>query len=180
MLTTDQERQLDLIGYIDEEMESLYGNRLKYRVAGGWAVDGVLGKVTRPHDNVDVMVPRKNLPRFEMLLEDYGMEIRPEGRNRHAEGRGVVADVVVLYPIGEDYAFETPYHNPGAPIPKRFLKGKRVKLEGIKFTALNPTALYFAKITAKERCERDLKDAKNIARYVDEELKKDMMAYAKV
>lgn len=157
---------------------------MDYRITGGWAVDGILGKVSREHDNIDVMLLKGDVPKFKEELEKYGMEIRNTGSGRlinlRAEGAGVVVDAIVLYPIEDydGYLFETPYHNPGAPIPKSFLKGRRVNLQRVNFTALNPTALYFAKITAKETRKRDMEDARKLAPFVDKNLREQMKFYA--
>jgi hypothetical protein len=45
-----------------EVLESLTVADVPWWVAGGWAVDALVGEQTRPHDDVDVMVPVDALP----------------------------------------------------------------------------------------------------------------------
>ncbi len=41
-------------------------------LAGGWAVDALAGEQTRPHADVDLIVPAADLPSVERLLADIG------------------------------------------------------------------------------------------------------------
>jgi len=179
-----EEKQLDFIEYLDSEMVNKHGTELKYMVSGGIAVAGHCGEFYRTPKNVDIMLPKENIDKFMNTLYGYGMDVNPEGKNLIGEGNGVKAYAVILYPIGNDYTFETPYHNPGAPVPKRFLNSERVRLHGIEFPALNATALYFAKLGAASRTphekSRDDMDLKKLARFVDGRLREEMRAYARV
>jgi hypothetical protein len=187
------ERQIGLIAFIDETMYGSEDERLKYTIAGGWAVDGIVGEITRAHENVDVMVPRNNLEKVKYAMRANDMKLWRNGKNIHATDGNLVADVVVLYPVGDEYIFDTPYHNPGTPLFQRFFKGKRVKIpqfefanghlesiSEVEFTALNPTTLYYAKITAAKLSKRDIEDAKRLAPYVDKGKREQIRAYAKI
>jgi len=39
---------------------------------GGWAVDALIGKQTRPHEDLDIAVFHKDVPRIRVLLEERG------------------------------------------------------------------------------------------------------------
>jgi hypothetical protein len=39
---------------------------------GGWAVDFLVGEITRPHHDVDLMIWRRDVPAFRQLLERHG------------------------------------------------------------------------------------------------------------
>ncbi len=41
-------------------------------IDGGWAVDALLGRQTRPHDDLDVAVLHKDVPQIRALLEARG------------------------------------------------------------------------------------------------------------
>jgi lincosamide nucleotidyltransferase A/C/D/E len=45
---------------------------LEVYVDGGWAVDAVLGKQTRPHDDLDIALPHAQVPRLRALLDARG------------------------------------------------------------------------------------------------------------
>src|SRR5687767_10921932 len=46
-------------------------------VAGGWAIDGFLGSVTREHDDVDVAVLRRDEAGLRTYLNSQGLEVWP-------------------------------------------------------------------------------------------------------
>ena len=39
---------------------------------GGWGVDALLGRQTRPHADVDIVIQEKDVPRLRSLLEERG------------------------------------------------------------------------------------------------------------
>ncbi|HEY5601361.1 MAG TPA: nucleotidyltransferase family protein, partial [Patescibacteria group bacterium] len=45
---------------------------IKVWLDGGWAVDALLGKQTRPHTDLDIVVGEKDLPKLRNLLQDRG------------------------------------------------------------------------------------------------------------
>src|SRR4029079_19594592 len=55
-----------------EVLESLTAVDVRWWVAGGWAVDALVGEQTRAHDDVDVMVPVDALPTVETSLGELG------------------------------------------------------------------------------------------------------------
>jgi len=55
-----------------EVLESLTAADVRWWVAGGWAVDALVGEQTRAHDDVDVMVPVDALPTVETSLGELG------------------------------------------------------------------------------------------------------------
>jgi lincosamide nucleotidyltransferase A/C/D/E len=55
-----------------EVLESLTAADVPWWVAGGWAVDALVGEQTRPHDDVDVMVPLAASPTVEASLGRLG------------------------------------------------------------------------------------------------------------
>lgn len=164
---------------------------VNWMVTGGIAVDAHdNGLVDNEYRNIDLMTYRKDSKKFNQILEDCGVvlskESSPRQRNVHGTYEGIDVDVIVLYYVNRiGYFFETPYHNPGAPIPKKFLASERVKIKheelgNVNFPALNATALYLAKITVKDDSNgRDQKDALRIAHKVDAELREKARVFAR-
>jgi lincosamide nucleotidyltransferase A/C/D/E len=52
--------------------EKLEGLEIKIWIDGGWAVDALLGEQTRAHEDLDVAIERKNLPKLREYLEAQG------------------------------------------------------------------------------------------------------------
>ena len=47
-------------------------NHLDLYIDGGWGVDALLGKQTRPHEDLDIAVEHKDVPQIRALLEARG------------------------------------------------------------------------------------------------------------
>ena len=81
-------------------MESL---GTKIWVDGGWGVDALLEKQTRPHDDLDIVIEQKDVAQFRQLLEARGYkEIKLEVARPHNfvmgddQGHEIDAHVIVL------------------------------------------------------------------------------------
>lgn len=44
---------------------------------GGWAVDALLGEQTRPHEDLDIVIQQKDVPKLRKLLEAQGYKDVP-------------------------------------------------------------------------------------------------------
>src|SRR5437773_12134200 len=55
-----------------EILESLTVAGVPWWVAGGWAIDALVGEQTRDHHDVDVMVPADSLATVESSLAELG------------------------------------------------------------------------------------------------------------
>jgi lincosamide nucleotidyltransferase A/C/D/E len=70
-----------IISMKPEEIADLYRALDRDGVAiwidGGWAVDAVVGHQTRPHNDLDIAVEAKSLPRLEQLLAKRGYRPAP-------------------------------------------------------------------------------------------------------
>ena len=53
-------------------LSMLSENRIDVWLDGGWAVDALLGRQTRPHGDLDIVVQHKDVPRLRALLESHG------------------------------------------------------------------------------------------------------------
>lgn len=59
---------LEIIGRLDAA-------GVRWWVHGGWGMDALLGKETRPHDDLDLAVPRADIDRrdAQLLAERFGL-----------------------------------------------------------------------------------------------------------
>jgi lincosamide nucleotidyltransferase A/C/D/E len=62
---------LDLLGRLDE-------HNISYRLDGGWGVDALLGRQTRDHHDLDLVVAVEDVPRIESLLSKHGFAQQPD------------------------------------------------------------------------------------------------------
>jgi len=65
----DVRTAVDLIQFLER-------NDLEIYVDGGSAVDALLGEQTRPHDDLDVALPHRHVPRLRSLLAARGFRER--------------------------------------------------------------------------------------------------------
>ena len=49
---------------------------------GGWGVDALLGEQTRPHDDVDIVIQQKDVPKLRELLAMQGYKDVPRNDTR--------------------------------------------------------------------------------------------------
>jgi lincosamide nucleotidyltransferase A/C/D/E len=61
-----------------ELLDFLEQNGLEVYVDGGWAVDALLGKQTRDHDDLDVAIPHAHVPLLRRLMATRGFHERPQ------------------------------------------------------------------------------------------------------
>ncbi|MBN1263212.1 MAG: GNAT family N-acetyltransferase [Candidatus Pacebacteria bacterium] len=58
--------------YVVDLYMDLEGQGVKIWLDGGWGVDALLGKQTRPHEDVDIVIQKKNLGKLRKFLEERG------------------------------------------------------------------------------------------------------------
>ena len=63
---------------LDAVARLLDGARIDYWLFGGWAVDLYAGRVTRPHDDIDLAVWLADVPRSSQLLNGDGWRHAPQ------------------------------------------------------------------------------------------------------
>jgi lincosamide nucleotidyltransferase A/C/D/E len=65
--------------YVIAIVSLLNQNDIKVAIDGGWGVDALLGKQTRTHADLDVVVNHKDVPKIRALLEAKGYQEVPWG-----------------------------------------------------------------------------------------------------
>lgn len=109
-----------------EEVINLYNflndNNIKVVIDGGWGIDALLGKQTRPHDDLDIAVQHKDVPKLRKLLGAKGYKEIPQPDTRDynfvlADDKGHKVDV-------HSYAFNSEGENIyGIKYPEASLAG---------------------------------------------------------
>ena len=58
---------IDIVQLLDQ-------NKIEVIIDGGWAVDALLGEQTRPHEDLDLAVFHKDVPKIRALFEERGYQ----------------------------------------------------------------------------------------------------------
>jgi lincosamide nucleotidyltransferase A/C/D/E len=76
---------------------------------GGWGVDALLGEQTRPHDDLDIVVEERHLPRLRATLQEDGFkDVERDDTSAwnfvlgHDDGRLIDVHVIVFDAAGND------------------------------------------------------------------------------
>jgi lincosamide nucleotidyltransferase A/C/D/E len=144
-----------------EVLESLTAADVPWWVAGGWAVDALVGEQTRPHDDVDVMVPADALPTVEASLGELGFARADESELpaflilRDPQGRQVDLYLVQFDSAGDGWQEYSPTRWDRFSVGE--LCGTGV-IEGVNVRCLSPDALFrqFLGYTWGEKAIHDL------------------------
>lgn len=146
---------LDLLQLLDQAGVAVW-------LDGGWGVDALLGKQTRPHKDVDLIVQVEDVPKLQEILGRRGFAIK-EGTPPHsfvlADGRGLEVDVhavvfdengngVYRMENGQDWIF-----------PAEAFEGRGV-IDGVNVQCLSPTAQVLCHAQGYLPTEKDLHDMK--------------------
>jgi lincosamide nucleotidyltransferase A/C/D/E len=105
-----------------ELLHLLSDNDIDVCVDGGWGVDALLGEQTRPHADLDIAVPHKDVPTLRKLLEARGYAEVPRDDTRDCnfvlgDAKGHVVDV-------HSFTFDSDGHNVfGVAYPRDSLTG---------------------------------------------------------
>lgn len=80
---------------------ALEGRGVEIWIDGGWGVDALLEKQTRPHNDLDIVIQQKDVPKLVELLDTRGYrEIKLEIRRPHnfvlADTHGHEIDIHVI------------------------------------------------------------------------------------
>lgn len=81
--------------------------RMPLWIGGGWAIDARLGRITRPHDDIDLTFPGERREAFETLITALGGRVLEEtGYGFLAELEGVLLDCEPAHWNGHAYEIE--------------------------------------------------------------------------
>ena len=68
---------------IIELLELFEAHGIDTVVDGGWGVDALLGEQTRPHDDLDIAIPHKDVPKLRKILGERGFVEIPRDDTRN-------------------------------------------------------------------------------------------------
>jgi lincosamide nucleotidyltransferase A/C/D/E len=83
-------------------LAALQAGDLRVWVDGGWGVDALLGEVTRPHDDVDLVVELGALPHVIKCLSDLGFSVTADLSPVRVVTRSPGGRQVDLHPVTFD------------------------------------------------------------------------------
>ena len=126
-------------------------------VSGGYAADGSLGQITRPHRDVDIQIYGqedeakqlvnqliKEIKEEEPSLSDLGVKDKGRQDFYHSffvEGNGLGSDVYYVQVVGNPFDNKkVVVKKNGTHTEKQEFDTVQVELEGISFEAANPTS----------------------------------------
>lgn len=124
-------------------------------VDGGWGVDALLGEQTRPHDDLDIAIPHKDVPKLRKLLTGRGFRDVPRDDTR--ECNFVLGDEFGNLVDVHSYTFDEDGNNIfGVEYLPEHLTGEGT-INGYKVKCISPeTAVEFH--TGYELDENDFRD----------------------
>lgn len=62
--------QKERLGLLKRIIVSLEGNHIKYSILGGYGLDGLIGKLTRDHKDIDMIVNPEDMEKVRVLLSE--------------------------------------------------------------------------------------------------------------
>jgi lincosamide nucleotidyltransferase A/C/D/E len=86
-------------------LDRLEGAGLTLSVDGGWAIDAVAGRQTRPHDDLDLVARLEEIPALERELASLGYERAGGGPLCSFESVDAAGRQVDVHPVAEDGAY---------------------------------------------------------------------------
>ena len=105
-------------------------------IDGGWAVDAVLSRETRPHEDLDLALAHADVPQLRQILEDQGFTDLPRDDTRDcnfvlAHTNGQQVDI-------HSFTFDADGHCIfGVPYPAASLTGKG-QITGVEVDCIAP------------------------------------------
>lgn len=97
VLDEQTESQLKVLGEISKICEAL---EIEFWLRGRWAIDFLLGKITRSHDDIDLVTWIQNRERLEKELVKVGYEqipVKKEFQNRQSDFKKGNVEVTYCY-----------------------------------------------------------------------------------
>lgn len=138
---------LGRLSAINKELET----RCFYLVFGGFAIDGILGKFTRPHKDIDLLCFRRDLETIKDGLKIVGFEMIEVAHHKDAEliYKSVSSDKICTCHILDevlDNCFEISfYHFLRQRLPLYLLALQSVTLHNITYPIPTNEFLFFLK-----------------------------------
>lgn len=140
-------------------------HELAYWLFGGWAVDFHVGRVTRPHGDIDIAVWSDDRARLATLLLDDAWLHRPEdGEDGYTcyERRGIRLELAFLA-RGDRGDIYTPLRNGRGEWPANSFGDEVAHLRGVSARVVGRDALIADKSEVRADAETAAKDSADVA-----------------
>lgn len=146
-------------------------NGIEVWIDGGWGIDALLGKQTRPHNDLDIAIDDKDKPRLRKLLEERGYKQslpsddgKDVPRDDRSDWNFVLRDEEREVDV-HTFSFDDKGNNVyGTAYPKESLTGKGT-INGTTVKCIPPE--WVVKFHAEARYEPKEKDIKDIQAICD-------------
>lgn len=157
------EKDLD---FIKSTTEICKDNNARLIVSGGYSIDGNLGKITRPHRDLDILIFGQDDRPVEFVDSLFGqlnastLELEDKGRKTFyhwffAEGGGQGIDIYYIQVKGDPFAKEkVVIKSDGSETEIQQYNTRKVSLGGIDFEAQDPEDSLSDILMKRERGER--------------------------
>jgi hypothetical protein len=149
----EAEAQLRVIHEVGDRFSTF---RIRFWLRGGWAVDFMLGRVTRPHDDVDLVIWARHRRRARQVLTEAGFTVAREfDAQTDFRAYGQVLSIAYLA-RNEDGQIIT--H--GIPVwlwPEETLGRRVLQLEGAAARVIGPRQLLWEKESYERGVGRPLR-----------------------
>ena len=106
-----------------ELMQLFAQHDIEVFVDGGWGVDALLGHQTRPHNDLDIALQHKDVPRLRALLEARGYRDVPRDDTRDCN-----------FVLGDDQGHEVDFHSYTFDAQGKHIFGVEYPLESLTGT----------------------------------------------
>ena len=126
---------------------------------GGWAVDSHLGKQTRPHEDLDIIIQTKDVPKIRSLLSELGYKNVPRDDTREenfvlGNNQGLLVDV---HTVHFDDNGDGVYGNHGAAFPKKCFDGVgEINGQKVKCISAEQIVIFHTNYTPDENDAKDV------------------------
>ena len=153
MLSVDPSTTVQL-SLIRELTALLRGARIPYWLFGGWAVDFLIGEITRPHSDIDLILWRRDFLAFRQILRESGYTELPSPSGPELDARfrkqDQLVEIMLLQEHAEGSACWGDWH-----LPSDALEARLGHIAELTCPVVSPMLL----LDCKEECARQASES---------------------
>ncbi len=172
---TINQKTIDIIKRLSAFYQEI-DNKVFFVIFGGWAVDGCLGKVTRPHLDIDCICWRRDLPVIKESLanlgyscEEFGLPNEPTFIYKIFTSDKIFTFQIIDKKPNEQFEISF-YRFPHLLYPIKYLEITKANLNGINYPIVSEEFLINLKQREIDFYEKEKRD--NPEKYSPEHQKK--------
>lgn len=131
------------LGLIKDVFSAFSKEGLEIYLCGGWAIDFLVGKVLRPHVDIDTLVWKRDKERVARVMRQLGYLVEDKERKFQNSLDGFQFDNDFIEKLNGGFISGRSLTNEGIKWPKEtFEKSVTAKLEDVAVKVINPKPLY--------------------------------------